>query len=260
MPGIAAPRERRAGAPPATPARQFAATPRPPARTQPLLRQHPQARHEHLLRGLCSSLLYWGHCGSTFTSQPPQDEGAGSAFACAGLGPGQICRAYPRGEDGWVAALQHVLQLLTGGGPASCKRHNTGQVLSPLSQPQVLQPYRRALLAPWHLQRVEWSKASSPKSALGSLKGCHPTAWLCVSPATPPFKGVKLPAWPSSPRKARLSILVKLPVPAGQGVVPKDQQPPVPSQWAAKEEGCQKDTGLSRANWPAGTACRRWTT
>lgn len=79
--------------------------------------------------------------------------------------------------------------------------------MSPLFQPRVPQPYHRALLSPWHLLRVEWSKASSPESAPGSSRGCHPTARLCASPATPLFEGVQLPAWPSSPRTACLPLL-----------------------------------------------------
>lgn len=85
----------------------------------------------------------------------------------------------------------------------------------------VPQPYCRALLALWHLLRVEQSKASSPKSTLDTLRGCHPTVQLCASATTPLFKGGGC--------QAASCLLVKLPIPAGQGVVPKDWQPSAPS-------------------------------
>lgn len=46
----------------------------------------------------------------------------------------------------------------------------------PLLQPQVLRPYCRELLFPWHLPRVECSKASSLESAPGGSGSCHPIA------------------------------------------------------------------------------------
>lgn len=90
-------------------------------------------------------------------------------FNHAGLEAGPTHGAYPRREDGWVAALQHVLQLLTGGGPASCKQH-TWVTCELLSWPQVQQPYHRAVLSLWHLLEAELSCSSSPMSSEACYK------------------------------------------------------------------------------------------
>jgi len=107
-----------------------------------------------------------------------------------------------------------------------------------------------ALVAPQHLRRAERSNASSPKSAPGSSRGGHPAGQLRASPLEALWKEVKLPAWPSFPRNARLSLLVKLPFAAGQGAGPRDRQPPAPGRRAVEGEGCRA------AGWERGCSQR----
>lgn len=56
-------------------------------------------------------------------AEPPENSPRDRGWHGCRLGAGLTCGTYPRGEDCRVATLQHVLQLLAGGGPASCKQH-----------------------------------------------------------------------------------------------------------------------------------------
>lgn len=134
----------------------------------------------------------------------------------------------------------------------------------------VPQPYCRALLALWHLLRVEQSKASSPKSTLDTLRGCHPTVQLCASAATPLFKGggVKLPAasWSSCPFLQGREWCQRTGShqrPVGELCRRRDGEQKAKSRDALGKDHPRpvqghEHTGLSRARWPGRHCCSRW--
>lgn len=154
----------------------------------------------------CHSLRpLWQH-----VQQPvPWAEGSAAPAAAS-------VRAYPRGEDGWVAALQHVLQLLAGGGPASCN-HTTH--VSQVSPPQ---PPTTGLCWFHGIFPTSGTEQSfQPQEHTGQFEGLPQPGT-----DTPEFKGIKLPVWLSSHRNTHLSLLDTPTVPVGQGAVLRDRQPP----------------------------------